>query len=197
MKGWTILHPKELKRGEFDETRQTMVWDLVDDRVETLTAELAYDKFTEPAIVRIEQLATDENLLVVARPRGGANNIVAEPLSLIRITATGDDCPVNSLYFDAAPKAGVSSRLLRSPWPNTTTKNQPPARVTNAAATEDRRSLGNCELTSPKNLSHEGRVVGVCFVKSVPSCLVPRLMGFLQSLPRLPDRVFPPPRLVT
>lgn len=112
LKDWAILHPKEFKRAEFDQARQTMVWGLIDDQGETLTAEVAYGKFTEQAIDRIEQLTTDEDLLVVARLRGGSTNIVAEPLSLIRTAATGDDCPVDSLYFDAPSKPGIASRLL-------------------------------------------------------------------------------------
>jgi hypothetical protein len=112
LKDWVILHPTKLKRAEFDATRQTLMWGLIDDQGEVLTAEVAYDEFTAPALERIEQLATDEDLMVVARLRGGCSRFVAEPLSLIRVKAAGDARAVDSLYFDAAPKSGFASRLL-------------------------------------------------------------------------------------
>jgi hypothetical protein len=104
-----------LQRADFDATRQTLVWTLIDDEGAPLTAELAYDKYTAPAIERLEQTdmtALPADTLVVARLRGGSSNFVAEPLSLVRGGARAGDEPVDALYFDAAPKSGLASRLL-------------------------------------------------------------------------------------
>ena len=115
MKDWVVLRPTRFQPAEFDQTRQTLIWTLLDDEGAPLIAELAFDKYTTPAIERLEQ--TDMNALpagtlVVARLRGGSNNFIAEPLSLVRANASGEEEPVDSLFFDAAPKTGFASRML-------------------------------------------------------------------------------------
>jgi SWIM zinc finger len=112
LKDWVILRPKNFKRAEFDAARQTMRWGLVDDQDEVLSAELSYDKYTAVAIERLEHIDAHESVLVVARLHGGASNFVAEPLSLIRLSASADSSPVDSLFFDAAQKQGLAERLL-------------------------------------------------------------------------------------
>jgi hypothetical protein len=77
-----------------------------------LLAELSYDKYTAAAIERLEQLEAQEGVLVVARLRGGSSNYIAEPLSLIRPSTSGNSSPVDSLYFDATPKEGIVGKLL-------------------------------------------------------------------------------------
>jgi hypothetical protein len=89
-----------------------MTWGLVDDQGEVLSAELSYDKYTAAAIERLEQVDAPEGVLVVARLRGGSSHFVAEPLSLIRLSAGADSSAVDSLYFDATPKEGLVGRLL-------------------------------------------------------------------------------------
>lgn len=115
MKDWVVLRPSKFLRAEFDATRQTLTWNLLDDEGDLLRAEIAYHQYSAPAIERLEQ--TDMNTLpsgtlVVARLRGGSNNFIAEPLSLVHTAAVGDDPVVDSLYFDAAPKVGLASRML-------------------------------------------------------------------------------------
>jgi hypothetical protein len=112
LKDWVILRPRSFKRAQFDATRQTMLWTLVDDQDEVLLAELSYDKYTAAAIERLEQLDAQEGVLVVARLRGGSSNFIAEPLSLIRPSTSGNSSPVDSLYFDATPKEGIVGKLL-------------------------------------------------------------------------------------
>ena len=117
MQDWVVLRPARFKRAEFDQTRQTLTWILLDDEGAQLTAELAFDQYTRPAIERLEQMdmaALPDGTLVIARLRGGSSNFVAEPLSLVRAHASGDAGPIDSLYFDAAPKSGFASRLRAS-----------------------------------------------------------------------------------
>jgi hypothetical protein len=80
-----------------------MSWGLVDDQGDVLSAELSYDKYTATAIERLEQVDVRDGVLVVARLRGGSSNLVAEPLSLIRVSASDDSPPVDALFFAAAP----------------------------------------------------------------------------------------------
>ncbi|MES1264951.1 MAG: hypothetical protein ABUU24_04770, partial [Variovorax sp.] len=115
MKDWVVLRPSKFQRAEFDATRQALTWGLVDDEGSVLRAEIAYHPYSAPAIERLEQ--TDMNTLasgtlVAARLRGGSSQFVAEPLSLVRPNAVGDEPVIDSLYFDAAPKAGLASRML-------------------------------------------------------------------------------------
>jgi hypothetical protein len=113
MKDWVVLRPARFLRADFDAARQTLVWGLVDDEGAVLRAEVIYDQYATPAIERLEQLEGDAtDLWVVARLRGGSGNFVAEPLSLVRAKSRGEDRCVDSLYFDAAPRSGVVSRLL-------------------------------------------------------------------------------------
>jgi hypothetical protein len=115
MKDWVVLKPARCLRAEFDAARQTMVWGLVDDDGSVLRAELVYDKYTSPAIERIERLEVDaDEFWVVARLRGGSSNFIAEPMSLVRPGARGDQRCVDSLYFDAAPRSGFVSKLFAS-----------------------------------------------------------------------------------
>jgi hypothetical protein len=114
LKDWVILRPKKFNRAQFDAARQIMMWGLVDDEGEVLLAELSYDKYTANVIERLEQVDAQEGVLVVARLRGGSSNFVAEPLSLIRPSASADSALVDSLYFDAAPKEGFAKTLLAS-----------------------------------------------------------------------------------
>lgn len=111
LKDWVVLHPTRFRRATFDAARQAVVWGLIDDRGAVLSAELSHDTYTAPAIERLEQLGEDEKVLVVARLRGGSSNVIAEPLSLVRLDASGDQNPVDSLYFDPAPKEGFVSRF--------------------------------------------------------------------------------------
>jgi hypothetical protein len=113
MKDWVVLKPARFVRADFDATRQTLVWGLVDDEGAVLRAELVYDKYTTPAIERIERLEGDAgDTWVVARLRGGSGNFIAEPLSLLRTNARGGERCVDSLYFDAAPRSGFVSKLF-------------------------------------------------------------------------------------
>jgi len=114
LKDWVILRPKRFNRAQFDAARQIMMWGLVDEEGEVLLAEVAYDKYTANVIERLEQVDVQEEVLVVARLRGGSSTFVAEPLSLIRPSASADSWLVDSLYFDAAPKEGFAKRLLAS-----------------------------------------------------------------------------------
>ncbi|HEY6126168.1 MAG TPA: hypothetical protein VIV63_16060 [Steroidobacteraceae bacterium] len=114
MKDWVVLRPSKFQRAEFDGTRQTLTWNLVDDEGDVLRAEVAYHPYSAPAIERLEQMDMNSlapGTLVVAKLRGGSNNFIAEPLSLVR-PVTGDEVVVDSLYFDAAPKSGFASRIL-------------------------------------------------------------------------------------
>ena len=111
LKDWVILRPKSFKRAQFDAARQTISWGLVDDQGDVLSAELSYDKYTATAIARLEQVDVREGVLVVARLRGGSSNLVAEPLSLIRVPASDDSPPVDALFFDAAPKESIAGSL--------------------------------------------------------------------------------------
>ena len=112
LRDWVILRPKSFRRAQFDAASQTMSWGLVDDQGEVLSAELSYDKYTAAAIERLEQVDVHEGVLVVARLRGGSSHFVAEPLSLIRLSAGADSSAVDSLYFDATPNEGLVGRLL-------------------------------------------------------------------------------------
>jgi len=115
MKDWMVLRPSKFQRAEFDSTRQMLTWNLIDDEGTVLRAEIAYHQYSAPAIERLEQTDMSllaEGTLVVARLRGGSNNFIAEPLSLVNASATGSEPVVDSLYFDAAPKASLGSRLM-------------------------------------------------------------------------------------
>lgn len=113
MKDWVVLKPARFVRADFDATRQTLVWGMVDDEGAVLRAELIYDKYTTPAIERIERLEGDAaDAWVVARLRGGSSNFIAEPLSLVNANARGEQRCVDSLYFDAAPRSGFVSKLF-------------------------------------------------------------------------------------
>jgi hypothetical protein len=117
MRDWVILRPTRCGRAEFDAARQVLSWPLMDDQGARLLAELAYDKYTAPAIERLEQLEADvlpDGTLVVARLRGGSSHFIAEPLSLVRPGARDSDEVVDALYFDAAPKTGIAGRILSS-----------------------------------------------------------------------------------
>jgi hypothetical protein len=112
LKDWVVLRPTGFRRPEFDAARQTLAWQLVDDEGQILTAEVPYDPYTAPVIERLELLEPKRDLLVIARLRGGASSLVAEPLSLVTPDATGTTNPVDALYFDAAPKAGMVGKIL-------------------------------------------------------------------------------------
>ncbi len=112
LKDWVILRPKTFKRAQFDAARQTLSWGLVDDQGNVLAAELSYDKYTASAIERLEQMDEQEDLLVVARLRGGSGSFVAEPLSLVHLSANAGSSPVDALQFDAPPQQGFAERLL-------------------------------------------------------------------------------------
>jgi hypothetical protein len=112
LKDWVVLKPKSLRRPEFDGARQTLLWALLDDQGNVLNAEVPYDTYTAPVIERLELFKPKGDVLVVARLRGGSSQLVAEPLSVVDIAASGTAAPVDSLYFDAAPKAGMVGKLL-------------------------------------------------------------------------------------
>ena len=112
LKDWVVLKPKSFRRPEFDAARQTLLWALLDDQGNVLNAEVPYDIYTAPVIERLELLEPKGDVLVVARLRGGSSQLVAEPLSVVDIAARGTATPVDSLYFDAAPKAGMVGKLL-------------------------------------------------------------------------------------
>lgn len=112
---WVVLAPATWVAPKFDAIRQVLTWSLVDAAGDRLDAELPYSDFTEPAIQRIEQLAeagVPAGTLLVARLRGSATHFVAEPLSLVRPNASGDDNPVDALFFDPAPRQFFASRWL-------------------------------------------------------------------------------------
>jgi hypothetical protein len=112
LKDWIVLKPKRLRRPEFDAARQTLLWALLDDDGNELKAEVPYDTYTAPVIERLELFEPRGEVLVVARLRGGSAHPVAEPLSVLDIAASGASMPVDSLYFDAAPKTGMVGKLL-------------------------------------------------------------------------------------
>jgi hypothetical protein len=112
LKDWVVLKPKSLRRPEFDAARQTLLWALLDYQGNALNAEVPYDTYTAPVIERLELFEPKGDVLVVARLRGGSTQLVAEPLSVVDIAARGTATPVDSLYFDAAPKDGMVGKLL-------------------------------------------------------------------------------------
>jgi hypothetical protein len=112
LKDWVVLRPKSLRRPEFDAARQTLLWALLDDEGNVLNAEVPYDAYSAPVIERLELFEPKDDVLVVARLRGGSSQLVAEPLSVLDIAASGTATPVDSLYFDAAPRTGMVGKLL-------------------------------------------------------------------------------------
>lgn len=112
LKDWVVLKPKSVRRPEFDAARQTLLWALVDDQGNVLNAEVPYDAYTAPVIERLERFELKGEVFVVARLRGGSSRLIAEPLSVVDIAASGADMPVDSLYFDQGPKIGMVSKLL-------------------------------------------------------------------------------------
>lgn len=100
---WAALRPATFGAACFDETRQTLVWPLLDEAGRTLVAELPFGEYTRHAISRIEALrpeATASGALLVARIRLADQGVVAEPLSLVLPPGTTTDCPVDTLHFD-------------------------------------------------------------------------------------------------
>ena len=115
MRDWVVLRPTRFGRARFDPSRQALSWPLLDAEGATLTAELAYDTYTAPAIERLERTESDtvpDGTLVVARLTGGASSFTAAPLSLIPAHARDREEAVDALYFDPAPKTGIADRLL-------------------------------------------------------------------------------------
>jgi SWIM zinc finger len=112
LKDWVVLRPKSLRRPEFDAARQTLRWALLDDQENVLNAEVPFDTYTAPVIERLELFEPGGEVLVVARLRGGSSDLVAEPLSVVDSAASGAAAPVDSLYFDPAPKTGMVGKLL-------------------------------------------------------------------------------------
>lgn len=112
---WVFLQPATFGPARFDEARQTLAWPLQDADGEWLTAELAYDAFTAPAMERIEahpEGANEAGLLLVARVRPGGGALVVEPLSLLAGAASAPTTrAVDALHFDEAPQPGFASRL--------------------------------------------------------------------------------------
>jgi len=109
MREWAVLRPARFGEPRFDAARQTLVWPIYDDANERLDLELPYAAYTEHAIGRIETAAkagVPPGTCVVARLRDDGD-AVAEPLSLIDPEAPSarapERCPVDALYFDAAP----------------------------------------------------------------------------------------------
>lgn len=109
MREWAVLRPARFGEPHFDAARQTLVWPIYDDANERLDLELPYAAYTEHAIGRIETAAkagVPQGTCVVARLRDDGD-AVAEPLSLIDAEAPSarapEHCPVDALYFDAAP----------------------------------------------------------------------------------------------
>jgi hypothetical protein len=116
MKDWLTLRPAKFGAARFDETRQTLIWPLLDAQGHMLAAEIPFHAFTRHAIGRIERLepsALVPGTLVVARLRASAQGgVVAEPLSLVHADAPGHG--VDALHFDEAPQAGQAFARLQS-----------------------------------------------------------------------------------
>jgi hypothetical protein len=112
LKDWVVLKSKSVRRPEFDGARQTLVWALLDDQGNVLIAEVPYNAYTAPVIERLEGFEPRGDVLIVARLHGDSTHLIAEPLSVVDIAASGTDAPVDSLYFDPAPNSGRVDKLL-------------------------------------------------------------------------------------
>jgi len=112
---WRVLRPVHFKPAKFDAARQTLVWPLLDRAGLRLDAELEFNEYTRHAISRIEELREREippDTLLIAHLRRGPGGLIAEPLSLIRPTASGSDQAVDALYFDRGASTGFVSKWL-------------------------------------------------------------------------------------
>jgi len=115
LRDWTILAPSKLGAARFDPARQTTVWPLTDADGALLHAEIPYSEYSRAAIERLEALDPDRlgpGTRVVARLRRTDGALIAEPLSLIRSTRTGQGNPVDSLYFDPAPEDSITRKAI-------------------------------------------------------------------------------------
>lgn len=131
MQDWTFLQPSRIGPCRFDDARQTLVWPLWDGDGQVLVAELAFDRYTEHAMERIEALpagAVTDGLIVVAQVRSAGGSLLAEPLSLIRPQATP---AVDALHFDATLAAGSLLARWRKAW---AARGTPPTVATSAPA---------------------------------------------------------------
>ncbi len=116
MQDWAFLQPSRIGPCRFDDARQTLVWPLWDGDGEVLNAELAFDRYTEHAMERIEALpagAVTDGLIVVAQVRGTGGGLSAEPLSLIRPQAKP---PVDALHFDVTLAGESLLARWRKAW---------------------------------------------------------------------------------
>ncbi|MDY0745759.1 SWIM zinc finger family protein [Paucibacter sp. R3-3] len=143
MQDWVFLQPGRFGPSQFDETRQTLLWPLCDADGQILMAELAFDRYTEHAMERIEALPAGPNsdaLILVAQLRNHGTRLVADPLSLI---CSGAAMPVDALYFDGEPTGEGLLARWRKAWSARAAVAPAPSMVTAppAALAEARRSL--------------------------------------------------------
>lgn len=118
---WVILAPTVWLAPTFDDARQILTWPVLDATGDCLRVELTYSEINEPAIECIEQIAgagVPSGTLLVARLRGGASDLVALPVSLVRSNPRLGEDPIIALYFDLPPSASSTSRKRAGSWRN-------------------------------------------------------------------------------
>ncbi|MFD0928692.1 hypothetical protein ACFQ1T_02755 [Methylophilus glucosoxydans] len=104
---WICLKPSKCQEAKFDEIRQKLIWNVIDDLNEVFTLEVSFSPYTEHAIKRIEQLSKstwEEGDLIVVKLISIENRLIGEPLSIVRRHVKHDENAVDALFFDEPKK---------------------------------------------------------------------------------------------
>jgi hypothetical protein len=104
MRDWVVLQVARLGEAAFDATRQVFDLPLLDAEGNALVAELAYSELNEHAIDRLESLHKAwpaDGAALVGRLRNADGHLLVEPVSLLRVSATGE-LQVDAIHFDEA-----------------------------------------------------------------------------------------------
>jgi hypothetical protein len=99
---WAIVAPAAVEASYFDDTRQTLVWPVLDDMHQRLYLELQYNRYTAEAIRQLERLASHSwtpGPLLVVKYRYTSRGLVAEPITLIDSNKGNTTEAISSLYF--------------------------------------------------------------------------------------------------
>src|SRR5262249_2295913 len=116
MSEWVALRPARFGAPRFDSSRQTVAWPLFDANDAGIDLQIAFSDMSAHAIERIERFNEHSivaGTLVIARVRGTADRLLAEPLSLVVPTADAAANCIDCLYFDAPAEDGLVAGVVR------------------------------------------------------------------------------------
>ncbi|WP_156044050.1 hypothetical protein [Cellulomonas sp. HZM] len=115
---WTVLRPTTVSRPVWDASSQLLRWELVDAVGDRVLVQLPWSRANATAIGRLESLGElPSGTCVVARVRRAHGEVVAEPLSLVRL---GDDGPgpIDALHLGSAGASTLVGAMLAAAVPD-------------------------------------------------------------------------------